>query len=156
MFASMLQDTLRMVLVSILFRFGQLNIDVLSCTQDGWGSYPEQLQKCPIFQHAYQLGRRFYLAFQQHTNLAQAHQQANLFGFGQSYSFIRQMGSNIALVAPDVRAERTRNQVVSPESWQLIFARLAALPSSVRHIVFLTTIPVVYPKVAPLVREIKH
>lgn len=121
--------------------------------QDGWGSYPDQLQNCPIFQHAYKIGRRFYLAFQQHTNLALAHQQANLFGRGESYSLIRLMGSNVALVAPDVRAERTRSQVVSPESWQMIFDRVAALPGSVRHIVLLTTIPVVYPKVYTISRK---
>ena len=37
--------------------------------------------------------------------------------------------------------------VVSPESWKLIFDRIAALPPCVRHIVVMTTIPVVYPKV---------
>lgn len=114
--------------------------------QDGWGSYPDELQNCPVFQHAFQVGRRFYLAFQQHTSLQHAHQQANLFGAGQSFSLIRQLGHNVALVAPDVRAERTRKQVVSPESWQMVFSRMEALPSTVRHIVLLTTIPVVYPK----------
>ena len=121
--------------------------DVPVCAQDGWGSYPDQLQQCPVFQHAFRLARRFYLLFQQHTTLAQAHQQANLFGAGESFSLTRMLGHNVALVAPDVRAERTRSQVVSPESWQMIFARLEALPPTVRHIVVLTTIPVVYPKV---------
>lgn len=53
-----------------------------SSVQDGYGSYPEQLQNCPVFQHAFRVGRRFYLLFQQHTQLPQAHQQANLFGSG--------------------------------------------------------------------------
>ena len=39
--------------------------------------------------------------------------------------------------------------IVSPESWKFIFDRIAVLPPSVRHIVMLTTIPVVYPKVRP-------
>ena len=120
-----------------------------SLLQDGWGSYPDELQNCPVFQHAFQVGRRFYLAFQQHTSLQSAHQQANLFGAGQSFSFVRQLGPNVALVAPDVRAERTRKQVVSPQSWEMIFSRMEALPSTVRHVVLLTTIPVVYPKAGP-------
>ena len=36
---------------------------------DGWGSYPDGLQNCPVFQGCYQAARRFYLLFQQHTTL---------------------------------------------------------------------------------------
>lgn len=36
---------------------------------DGWGSYPDTLQNCPVFQGCYQAARRFYLLFQQHTTL---------------------------------------------------------------------------------------
>lgn len=49
---------------------------------DGYGSYPDDLQNCAVFQHAFKLSRRFYLAFQQQTNLDLAHSQANLFGVG--------------------------------------------------------------------------
>jgi hypothetical protein len=45
--------------------------------------------------------------------------------------------------------------VVSPESWKLIFDKVDALPSSVRHIVVMTTIPVVYPKVRTTCSEVE-
>ena len=39
-------------------------------------------------------------------------------------------------------------QIIDPQSWEMIFGRMKALPSSVRHIVMVTTVPVVYPQVS--------
>ena len=66
---------------------------------------------------------------------------------GQSYSFVRRLGPQVALVAPDTRSERTKKQIVSAESWHMIFERMNTLPESVQHVVLLTTVPVLYPKV---------
>ena len=38
-------------------------------------------------------------------------------------------------------------QVIDPQSWDMMFERLRALPSSTRHVVMVTTVPVVYPQV---------
>ena len=46
---------------------------------DGWGSYPDTLQNCPVFQGCYQAALRFYLLFQQHTSL-QRIGETDLFG----------------------------------------------------------------------------
>lgn len=47
---------------------------------DGWGSYPDTLQNCPVFQGCYQAAKRFYLLFQQHTTAERACQETDLFG----------------------------------------------------------------------------
>ena len=47
---------------------------------DGWGSYPDTLQNCPVFQGCYQAAKRFYLLFQQHTTAERARQETDLFG----------------------------------------------------------------------------
>lgn len=66
---------------------------------------------------------------------------------GESYSFLKMLGPRVALIAPDSRSERSKKQIISPESWSLIFDRLNNLPGSVQHVVMLTTVPVLYPKV---------
>ena len=44
-------------------------------------------------------------------------------------------------------------QVIDPESWDMIFDRMRALPPSTRHVVMVTTVPVVYPQVSPNTAE---
>ena len=39
-------------------------------------------------------------------------------------------------------------QVIDPQSWDMMFERLRALPPSTRHVVMVTTVPVVYPQVS--------
>lgn len=39
-------------------------------------------------------------------------------------------------------------QVIDPQSWDMIFDRMYALPPSTRHLVMVTTVPVVYPQVS--------
>ncbi|MCJ1425690.1 hypothetical protein MMC29_003590 [Sticta canariensis] len=115
---------------------------------DGWGSYPERLQLCPMFQGLFSIARRFYLLFQHHTTLPRAQELSHLFGArNESYSFVKLLGPQVALVAPDSRSERSKKTIVSAESWNLIFDRMNNLPSSVQHVVLLTTVPVLYPKV---------
>lgn len=45
------------------------------------------------------------------------------------------------------RSERTKHCIVSDASWKMLFDRIDALPTSVQHIVVVTTVPVLYPKV---------
>lgn len=55
---------------------------------DGWGSYPDDLQNCPVFQGCFQAARRFYLLFQQHTNLQRVG-ETDLFGHRCVYASAR-------------------------------------------------------------------
>ncbi|KAL0045166.1 hypothetical protein WJX82_010887 [Trebouxia sp. C0006] len=113
---------------------------------DGWGSYPDGLQNCPVFQGCYQAAKRFYLLFQQHTTEPRVSQLTDMFGH-RGFSMVKQCGPQLALVIPDARAERTKPQVIDPESWDMIFDRMRALPPSTRHVVMVTTVPVVYPQI---------
>ena len=44
-------------------------------------------------------------------------------------------------------------QVIDPQSWDMIFDRMRALPPSTQHVVMVTTVPVVYPQVSPSMAE---
>jgi hypothetical protein len=113
---------------------------------DGYGSYPPDLQNCPVIKGIGQVAKRFYLLFQQHTTENRAHKEhgyVGLNGFNKLYSF----GNDTSLLTVDGRWERSREQVVSAESWRQIFSALDhGLDRGVRHLVVVLAIPIVYPR----------
>jgi hypothetical protein len=56
-----------------------------------------------------QVAKRFYLLFQQHTNV-QRSRHDGLYG-GAGFSQLVQLGPRVALALPDQRTERTKDQV---------------------------------------------
>ncbi|KAK9838336.1 hypothetical protein WJX81_005496 [Elliptochloris bilobata] len=113
---------------------------------DGWGSYPPRLQDCPVFQGVWQCAQQFYYLFQQHTTLERSVKHGDMFGPGQARSMLRMLGEDMALVVPDTRAERTTKQIISPQAYDMLFQRMAALPDTVRHLVLVLTVPIVFAK----------
>ncbi|KAK9817992.1 hypothetical protein WJX72_005420 [[Myrmecia] bisecta] len=112
---------------------------------DGWGSYPEKLQNCPVFQGVYDVSRRMYLMFQHHTTLA-LYRENGCFGPPNVFSLQRNLGAGVVLLMPDSRAERTKAQIMSPAAYQELFQRILNFPNSVKHLVIVTTVPLLYPK----------
>ncbi|KAJ3090403.1 hypothetical protein HK102_003836 [Quaeritorhiza haematococci] len=123
---------------------------------DGYGSYPEYLTHSNVMKNIGRIAIRFFLLFQLHTTPAHALAD-DLFGGPipqqgvpppqpTSFSFIKLLGSTTALLGIDTRSERTANQVITEPTWDHIFWRLSLLPASVRHLVVLTGVPVVYPR----------
>jgi len=91
---------------------------------------------------------RFYLIFQQHTN-AYSSSNAGLItsSTGKGYSIIAHCGQRVLLVAPDTRSERSKETVISQETYDLLDLeiRKQILPTT-RHIVVVLGTPIVYPK----------
>jgi hypothetical protein len=127
---------------------------------DGLGSNSEYLERSIVFRELKRIGYHYYLLFQHHTTASEqlhcfSRQQqlyasdqldAEYFGVRQgSYSTLKQLGPEVALLALDCRGERTPSQVLSTQSWQQVWQRLYALPSTVRHLIVVTGVPVVYP-----------
>lgn len=68
--------------------------------------------------------------------------------FGEyGWSWMSCLGSTTAIVMLDSRTERTREQIIRPATWAMVRERLSMLPSTVRHVIMLTTVPVIYPKI---------
>jgi len=116
---------------------------------DGWGSYPEYLQNCPVFQGMFAVARRFYLLFQQHCTYQNASSISNTLG-QFSYHQIRSLGNSMVIMVPDTRSERTPNVIVPQGGWDLMFnelqRRLERHPY-IQHILVVLTVPIVYPKI---------
>ncbi|KNE66210.1 hypothetical protein AMAG_19363 [Allomyces macrogynus ATCC 38327] len=133
-------DGFREALATIPFNFEWDDHDIF----DGYGSYPEYLQNSPVFQNIFIAAQRFYLLFQQHTNLRLARQDGYIGVRG--HTSIRQYGPYLAFLAVDVRTERTLQHIVNPESWALVWRALDNLPRTTRHLVMGATIPLAYPR----------
>lgn len=109
---------------------------------DGWGSYPVRRQQCEVFQKGIWPGaRKAFRVFQQHLADGETHAAAiaPAFGFSRGHS-----SGPVAILALDMRSERTDSQVLSPGHWNEVFGWLDTL-GDVKHLLVMSSIPVVYP-----------
>ncbi len=118
---------------------------------DGWGSHSPDLQHCPVFLGLGAIAREHFALFQ----LA-ASPNALPAGFGDpagghfGWSFT--MGG-IGILAPDLRSERTRHQVLSESSWLWLNEALEAL-GHCRRVFLVSTVPVLNVDLSPLERMV--
>lgn len=112
---------------------------------DGYGSYPEVLNRSNVFVNVGRIGILYYLLFQHHTNFELAAADGYFGGTEQlkTFNFTRQLGPNTAVVMVDARTERTLDQCVSPASWSMIEDRLMnGLAPTTKHLLFVSGVPV--------------
>lgn len=111
---------------------------------DGWGSYPPERQGCPVFQGIFALAREHFRLFQRQEDGA-APPPGALFPEG-AFTVGCTFG-DLALLALDLRSERTVEQVLSPAHWQAVYAWIDSLTGAnrCRHLLVMSSIPVVHP-----------
>ncbi|KAJ9424992.1 hypothetical protein QL093DRAFT_2078767 [Fusarium oxysporum] len=99
------------------------------------------------------LGRiatEMYLLFQHHTtvemlrNVSTDHDIFTITGTG--WHFVKYLGPAVVVVGPDCRSERTQAQVMAGPTYQGIFPKVATLPPSVQHCIWMISVPLVYPR----------
>ena len=126
---------------------------------DGWGSYPEHMQQSNIFKNIGRIGIDMYLLFQHHTTheiLRNVNNDIDLFTItGTGWHFVKYLGPSVVLVAPDTRSERNTNQVIAGPTYQGIFPKIATLPPSVQHCIWLLPVPIIYPRLEA-VEQVAH
>ncbi|KAF2108942.1 hypothetical protein BDV96DRAFT_652183 [Lophiotrema nucula] len=117
---------------------------------DGFGSYPEYMQFSNMFKNIGRVGIEMYLLFQHHTTLEILRNVSNdldLFTVtGTGWHFIKYLGPCVTIVAPDCRSERNPHQVIAGPTYQGIFPKVAMLPPSVQHCIWIIPDPIVYPR----------
>lgn len=110
---------------------------------NGYGSYPDALQRCAVFEAVANVLERMYLLFQHHTTIDCARDQNNMFG-KRGYNFVKRLSNTVSLLGTDSRMERTRDQVIDCETWGMIRERLNVVQTE--HLIVLSSIPMVFPK----------
>ncbi|SPO00803.1 related to WW domain protein [Cephalotrichum gorgonifer] len=117
---------------------------------DGYGSFPEYMQSSAMFKNIGRLATEMYLLFQHHTTpdmLRSSHSDADLFTItGQGWHFIKYLGPAVAVVGADGRSERDQTHVMSGPTYQGLFPKVASLPPSVQHCLWMVSVPLVYPR----------
>ncbi|KAK7689123.1 hypothetical protein QCA50_007814 [Cerrena zonata] len=126
---------------------------------DGFGSYPDELMRSPVFRTIGSRGYFFFLLFQCFINVDVDGTDERIHPFrstvigGQgpwvpfpSHSILSYMGPQVYLLALDCRAERKKEQVCSKQEYDAVFRRIDQLPSVIEHFVMLTGIPIAYPR----------
>jgi hypothetical protein len=117
---------------------------------DGFGSYPEYMQFSNMFKNIGRVGIDMYLLFQHHTTLEvlrNVSTDTDIFTItGTGWHFVKYLGPAVVVVGPDCRSERNPYQVMAGPTYQGLFPKVAMLPSSVQHCIWMITVPIIYPR----------
>ncbi|GFG13625.1 uncharacterized protein YGR266W [Aspergillus udagawae] len=117
---------------------------------DGFGSYPEHMQFSNMFKNIGRVGIEMYLLFQHHTTLdilRNVSTDVDLFTItGTGWHFVKYLGPGVVVVGPDCRSERNPHQVIAGPTYQGIFPKVAMLPPSVQHCIWMLSVPIIYPR----------
>lgn len=126
---------------------------------DGWGSYPAELQNCPIMQGIFQIGQKTYLGFQHHiSDIEDAYQYGYITNSNkpsfepfkqESFSFLHEI-NQYAILGLDQRGERTRQQIMSQDAYDKIFTAIKTLSSQCQHLLLMIGVPIIFPKLNPI------
>jgi hypothetical protein len=103
-----------------------------------------------MFKNIGRIGIEMYLLFQHHTTveiLRNVSTDTDLFTItGTGWHFVKYLGPAVVVVGPDCRSERTQRQVLAGPTYQGIFPKVATLPPSVQHCIWMVSVPVLYPR----------
>lgn len=105
---------------------------------DGWGSYPEAVQRCDVYQGVYEIAKRYFELFQIRSskNISLLDNQANHYAFAFLFR-------DYHILALDNRAERTLEQVMSSSQWHEVNDYLENKANN-GDLLVLSAVPVVY------------
>lgn len=56
------------------------------------------------------------------------------------------LGPDIGVLSLDARGERTKQDVCQPKSYDIVFEAMAKLPMSIKHLLVVTGVPLIYPR----------
>ncbi|MFC4273011.1 alkaline phosphatase family protein [Sneathiella chungangensis] len=104
---------------------------------DGWGSFPDDLLECEVFQYIFTTAKKYFEMFQIRSrfNASLLDNQADHYAFALKFR-----GYNV--LALDNRAERTLERVMSEAQWDKVIDYLKKKTDG--HLLVLSAVPVVY------------
>ena len=125
-------------------------LQLITVRFDGFGSYPEYMQFSNMFKNIGRVGIEMYLLFQHHTTLEILRNVSNdidIFTItGTGWHFVKYLGPAVVVVGPDCRSERNPHQVMAGPTYQGLFPKVAMLPPSVQHCIWMISVPIIYPR----------
>lgn len=128
---------------------------------DGFGSYPDDMQRAPVFRHIGSRGFHWYLLFQcfintekdgtddtpgKNINISSIIGDVGPYIPFPSHSFLSSMGPNVWMLMLDCRAERKKIRICSEQQYRKVFERLQTIPPGVEHLIIQLGVPIAYPR----------
>lgn len=108
------------------------------------------MQFSNMFKNIGRVGIEMYLLFQHHTTLdllRNSQSDVDLFTItGTGWHFVKYLGPAVVAVGLDCRSERNPHQVVAGPTYQGIFPKVAMLPPTVQHCLWMLSVPIIYPR----------
>ncbi|KAJ3565897.1 hypothetical protein NPX13_g7330 [Xylaria arbuscula] len=123
---------------------------------DGFGSYPHHFMKSPVFSGLGNVAFKYYLLFQ-HQSIPNETDNEPSWCLGVkpgpyinqlSRSLFVSLGARVSLLAVDARTERTRDEVVHPDTWGKLMDRCyeEIVKGKTQHLLVLLGVPIAYPR----------
>ncbi|KAF7510882.1 hypothetical protein GJ744_005712 [Endocarpon pusillum] len=123
---------------------------------DGFGSYPDDFQRAPVFMGVGNIAFKYYMLFQHQSvpEETQADEPSWLLGAKPgpyiqqlSRSVFLNMGKSIAFLGLDCRTERERYSVMTDDTYDLVLdrCRREIEEGETKHLLVLLAVPIAYP-----------
>lgn len=129
---------------------------------DGFGSYRDSFMKTDVFSSIGKAAFKYYMLFQHHVSMDDADDvdaylkskhwilgaQNGPYMGQKSHSVLTRLGPNMAMLGLDCRTERKLKEIVSPQTYDLVFQRLEqeAKKGGLDHLLVMLGVPIAYPR----------
>jgi hypothetical protein len=124
---------------------------------DGFGSYPHHFMQTPVFTGIGAVAFKYYMLFQHQSVPAETEVTEPSWVLGKnpgpyikerSRSVFVQLGREVAFLGLDCRTERRRDEIISEDSYDMIFDRLEEeiIKGETKHLIVLLGVPIAYPR----------
>ncbi|KAM0722331.1 hypothetical protein Q7P37_001772 [Cladosporium fusiforme] len=124
---------------------------------DGYGSYPHHFMSNRVFTGLGAVAFKYYMLFQHQSLVAETEQEEPSWVLGaspgpyineRSRSVFMFLGRKVAFLGLDCRTERMRDEVLSQESYDVIFDRCRdeIKQGETKHLIVMLGVPIAYPR----------
>ncbi|KAK5172105.1 uncharacterized protein LTR77_003743 [Saxophila tyrrhenica] len=124
---------------------------------DGFGSYPHHFMSTPVFTGVGAVAFKYYMLFQHQSLVAETAREEPSWVLGASpgpyinelsRSIFLSLGQDLKLLALDCRTERMRDEILSQQSYDILFdrARTEIRKGDTKHLLVLLGVPIAYPR----------
>ncbi|KAJ4988073.1 hypothetical protein SVAN01_06485 [Stagonosporopsis vannaccii] len=124
---------------------------------DGYGSYPHHFMQTPVFTGIGAVAFKYYMLFQHQSVPAETEQTEPSWVLGKipgpyikerSRSVFVHLGRQLAFLGLDCRTERQRDEILTEDSYDVIFDRLEdeIIKGQTKHLIVLLGVPIAYPR----------
>lgn len=124
---------------------------------DGFGSYPHHFMQTPVFTGVGAVAFKYYMLFQHQSVPAETEKTEPSWVLGKSpgpyikersRSVFMRLGRPVAFLGLDCRTERQRDEILTEDSYDIIFDRLEdeIIKGETKHLIVLLGVPIAYPR----------